>query len=185
MTTLRGMLTGMVGGAAGTLAMGQYWTKIAPFVQPESAPPEKGPDQHSVAPLGQLHQPGESSTAALGRLGYEAFKGKPPRSDRLKNELSEGVHWGMGVMSGAVFGVIAGRQTGALAGTGLGAAFGAGLWAVMDEGIVPLLGLQDGPSAGNARGHLNRLGAHLFYGAALGLSVWALGRAGRALPGGE
>ncbi|WP_394650504.1 hypothetical protein [uncultured Deinococcus sp.] len=176
MTTLRGVLTGLVGGAAGTLAMGQYWTKIAPLVQPQSAPPEKGPDKHSIAPLGQVHQPGESSTAALGRLGYEALKGKPPRSDRLKNDLSEGVHWGMGLLSGAAFGAVAAPPS-ALGGLGLGAAFGAGLWALMDEGVVPLLGLQDGPDASNARGHLNRLGAHVFYGAALGLSAWALGRA--------
>ena len=103
MTTLSGILTGLAGGAVGTLAMGQYWTKIAPLVQPQSPPPEPGPDRHSIAPLGQLHRPGESSTAALGRLGYEALKGKPPRSDRLKSELSEGVHWSMGVMSGALF----------------------------------------------------------------------------------
>ncbi|MFC5849514.1 hypothetical protein [Deinococcus petrolearius] len=182
MTTLRGVVTGLLGGAAGTLAMGQYWTRVARLVQPDSAPPGKGPDRHSIAPLGQLHEPGESSTAALGRLGYEALKGRPPRSDRLKSELSEGVHWSMGVLSGTVFGAIAAPNTSALAGAGLGAAFGAGLWAVMDEGVVPLLGLQDGPGAGNARGHLNRLGAHLFYGAALGLSAWTLAR---ALPGDE
>ncbi len=38
----------------------------------------------------------------------------------------------------------------------------------------PLLGLQDGPAASPVSGHLNRLGAQVFYGAALGLGLWAL-----------
>ena len=37
-----------------------------------------------------------------------------------------------------------------------------------------VLGLQDGPAASPVSGHLNRLGAHVFYGAALGLGLWAL-----------
>ena len=56
------------------------------------------------------------------------------------------------------------------------AVFGALLWAGNDEGLVPLLGLQDGPAASPVSGHLNRLGAHLFFGTALGLGVWALDR---------
>ena len=37
-----------------------------------------------------------------------------------------------------------------------------------------MLGLQDGPAASPVSGHLNRLGAQVFYGAALGLGLWAL-----------
>jgi uncharacterized membrane protein YagU involved in acid resistance len=45
-----------------------------------------------------------------------------------------------------------------------GGIFGAGLWLIGDELIVPLLGVQRGPTAVSFTQHLNRLGAHLFYG---------------------
>ncbi|GGM12612.1 hypothetical protein [Deinococcus aerophilus] len=172
MTLFRNMVIGVVGGAVGTLAMGQYWLRVAPLLQ-ESGGGEapRGPDQHSIAPLGQLHAPGESSTAALGRLAYEAAEGREPRKDGTRTALSEGVHWSMGVLSGGLYGALAGTDEPLK-----GAAFGVGLWALMDEGLVPLAGLQDGPAGSTPRGHVNRLGAHLSYGLGLGLSALVLNR---------
>jgi len=174
----RGALLGLVGGVAGTLAMGQYWTRVAPRLQPpspqdgggeDSAPP---PDQHVISPLGQQHQNGESSTAALGRFAYELAAHKTPSQD-TRAVLSEAVHWAMGAGSGALYGALSARSgEGPLSGS----VFGAALWLSVDETLVPLLGLQDGPASSEWRGHLNRLGAHVSYGAALGLSVWALGK---------
>lgn len=173
----RGLVLGLCGGLVGTLAMGQYWTRVAPLVSGPSAeadadspPPEH--DEHSISLIGQVHQPGESSTAALGRVAYQTVTGHAP-GEQTATALSEAVHWGTGLLSGALYGALLAR-TGGNALTG--AAFGAALWAGNDEGLVPLLGLQDGPSSGNLRGHANRLGAHLAYGLGLGLSVWALGR---------
>jgi hypothetical protein len=170
----RGVVLGLLGGLAGTLAMGQYWTRVAPLVsgpaEAEAQPPKH--DAHSIALFGQQHQPGESSTAALGRIAYRAVRGQAP-GEQTATALSEAVHWGTGLLSGALYGALLAR-TGGTALTG--ATFGAALWAGNDEGLVPLLGLQDGPSAGNLRGHANRLGAHLSFGLGLGLSVWALGR---------
>lgn len=171
----RGALLGLAGGLVGTLAMGQYWTKIAPLIEP----PEEGagkqkpqPDQNVISPLGQQHQNGESPTAALGRSAYELIAHKTPSQD-TRAALSEAVHWGMGAGSGALYGALtAVRGAGPLSG-GL---FGAALWISVDETVVPFLGLQDGPASSDVRGHFNRLGAHLSYGAALGLSIWALGK---------
>ena len=173
----RGLLLGLVGGLAGTLAMGQYWARVAPLVQPpegdsagEDRPPP--PDQNVISPLGQQHENGESPTAALGRYAYELAAHHTPGQE-TRAALSEAVHWAMGAGSGALYGALSARHGASPTG---GSVYGALLWLAVDEGLVPLLGLQDGPASSDVRGHLNRLGAHLSYGAALGLSVWALGK---------
>lgn len=83
MALFRNIVIGLVGGAVGTLAMGQYWMRVAPLLQDDegesSGDHKPTPDRHSIAPLGQLHAPGESSTAALGRLAYEAAEGHTPK----------------------------------------------------------------------------------------------------------
>lgn len=181
MALFRNIVIGLVGGAVGTLAMGQYWTRVAPLLQDDegesSGDHKPTPDRHSIAPLGQLHAPGESSTAALGRLAYEAAEGHTPRKEGTRTALSEGVHWGMGVLNGGLYGALAGPREPLKA-----AIFGVGLWALMDEGLVPLMGLQDGPAGSTPRGHINRLGAHLAYGLGLGLMALALDR---VLPDGQ
>ena len=173
MSAYRNVLTGLIGGAVGTLAMGQYWTRVAPLLEGDSGSggggseqPKK--DEHSISVIGQQHQPGESSTAAIGRVAYEKTEGHAP-GRQTRAALSEAVHWGMGIGSGALYGALAGRGNPVK-----GAAFGVGLWALVDEGIVPLLGLQDGPAATPAKGHANRLGAHLTYGLALGVTALLL-----------
>ncbi|THF67642.1 hypothetical protein E7T06_19990 [Deinococcus sp. Arct2-2] len=169
----RDALIGLGAGGVGTLLMGQYWTRVAPLVagehEDESGPPQ--PDTDVISPLGQTHENGESSTAAMGRHLYTAITHNVPEKG-TRQALSEAVHWGTGVLGGAAFGaVLAQRQSPA---TGL--LWGAGLWLLLDETITPLLGLQDGLRAGNIKTHGNRLGAHLAYGLGLGLSAAVLGR---------
>ena len=171
----RGLIIGVVGGLVGTLAMGQYWTRLAPLVQPpspeaETGPP--GPDQHVISPLGQQHENGEGPTASLGRSAYELIAHQTPNA-QTRAVLSEAVHWAMGIGSGTVYGALSARHGGQPVS---GAVYGAALWLGVDEALVPLLGLQDGPASSDARAHLNRLGAHLSYGLGLGLAVWTLGR---------
>lgn len=177
----RGAVLGLLGGVVGTLAMGQYWVRISPLLKPEGETSDDSgektekpePDQNVISPFGQQHEPGESSTAALGRMAYQAVTHTTP-GEQTRAALSEGVHWGFGILSGALFGALSARHSERSANPLTGALFGALLWASNDEGVIPLLGLQDGPAASPVSGHLNRLGAHVFYGAALGLSVWAL-----------
>jgi len=179
----RGTLLGLAAGVAGVLAMGQYWVRVAPLLTPPSedgdgGEEDSGPkaDVNVISPFGQTHEPGESSTAAMGRIAYTTVTGRTP--DRgTRTALSEAVHWGFGILSGAAFGLLTTRHSGRPGANVLtGAAFGAALWALNDETLVPLLGLQDGPKSSPASGHLNRLGAHVFYGAALGTALWTLDR---------
>ena len=173
----RGVVLGLAGGLVGTLAMGQYWVNIAPKVQPPAdgdsgEKQEPQPDQNIISPLGQQHENGESPTAALGRFAYELIAHKSP-GEQTRAALSEAIHWAMGAGSGAAYGALSARHG---AGPLSGGVFGSALWLSVDEGLVPLLGLQDGPKSSAWRGHLNRLGAHVSYGLALGLTIWALDR---------
>ncbi|WP_019009183.1 hypothetical protein [Deinococcus aquatilis] len=169
----RDALIGLGAGAVGTLLMGQYWVRVAPLVagapQEESGPPQ--PDTDVISPLGQTHENGESSTAAMGRHLYTAITHQTPEQG-TRQALSEAVHWATGVLGGAAYGAVLARHQG----PATGILWGAGLWLLLDETITPLLGLQDGPRAGDAKTHGNRLGAHLAYGLGLGLSAAVLGR---------
>ncbi len=143
----RDALIGLGAGAAGTLLMGQYWTRVAPLFsarvagepEGESGPPQ--PDTDVISPLGQTHENGESSTAAMGRHLYTAITHNTPEKG-TRQALSEAVHWATGVLGGAAYGAVLARHQG----PATGMLWGAGLWLVLDETITPLLGLQDGPA---------------------------------------
>ena len=153
MNSISRVALGALGGAVGALAMTVYNKRVAPLVT--GGKNAHLPDQHSVAPLGQLHAPGESK----GR--------NAPREAR--ESLGEQVHWGMGIASGAVYGLLT-RDLNLL--TSLG--FSMTLWVLVDEGLLPLAGLHDGPAGDSVAGHASRLASHLAYGAGLGLTVLAL-----------
>lgn len=168
----RGLFIGMAGSLAGLVAMQAYWKYVAPKVEEkvklggENVYPSQA-KLDNISVVGQQHKEDESSTAALGRLMYRAVTGKEPRSKEAQTLLSYLVHWGYGLLQGGVYGATRGAKSKdrGLDLTG-GAAFATGLWLLGDELVVPLLGLQDGPTAVAPSSHINRLGAHLAYGLA-------------------
>ncbi|ADV66299.1 hypothetical protein [Deinococcus maricopensis] len=165
---VQNMARGALAGAVGTLCMGQFAVRVVPILTRDEPPATPGaPDRDVISPFGQQHRPGESSTAAIGRRAYTAVTGRAPDA-RTAAALSEAVHWGMGVGSGALFGLLTGARTA----PALGVAFGAALWTLVDETLVPLLGLQDGPRGTSVRTHAARLGMHLAYGTGLGVAAW-------------
>lgn len=165
----KGFLIGMIGGAVGVLAMDAYMQKVAPLlkkvdlggteVYPDAA------DLDDISLVGRQHQEDESSTAALGRMIYTAVTGKEPKSKETKETLSNLVHWGYGLLQGGLYGA-ARASNGNGRGLDLlgGAVHATGLWLLGDETAMPLLGLQEGPTAVKPVGHVNRFGAHLVYG---------------------
>jgi hypothetical protein len=165
-------LAGMVGGAAGTAAMGFYMKATQKAAGGRNR--QRQPKEHDVSLIGRKHREGESATAALGRIVYEAAKHRQP-DPKTKEKLSNAVHWTYGVQQGAAYGLVRGSAgTVDLPG---GLAFGAGLWLLGDEVAVPLLGLAEGPKAHPARLHAETLGAHLVYGVTTAATTQLLGRA--------
>ncbi len=95
-----------------------------------------------------------------------------------KSYLSYGVHWGYGIVQGGVYGALQANADDSTLSADLtrGWAFGTALWLFGDEGIVPILGLQQGPTAAPLGTHAQRLAMHLVYGATTAAATYALKR---------
>lgn len=180
----KGFVTGMLGSVVGLIAMRTYWQKVAPALRSQSQEQDIGNttneypeslDLDSLAIAGQQYEGEESSTAALGRMLYQRATGKEPESEETKTLLSYLVHWGYGILQGGIYGALTSSEDGSLDIFG-GPAYAAGLWLFGDELVVPVLGLQSGPTAVAPVQHANRLGAHLAYGLATGVATGLLRR---------
>ncbi len=159
----KGAILGMVGGVAGTLAMGLYWkaVKAATGEDPREAKSREPGPLDDIAIPGPQTKRGEDSTEAVGRIVYDDLMGQAPPGRETKELLSSLVHWTYGSVQGAAYGAVRGRQDPPdLAG---GAAFGTALWVVSELGL-PLLGIGKGPTAYPPRHHAATLGAHAVYG---------------------
>jgi hypothetical protein len=148
--------------------MSAYWqvaTRIIgedPRKQPDPTPEPQPLDDVSL--VGQQHQKGESSTAAMGRIAYRVITGKEPHTEETKEVLSYLVHWIISMGMSGVYGAL--RDRADVPDVPGGAALGMGLWLFGDEIAMPLLGLTDGPTAYPPALHWHGLGAHLAYGMA-------------------
>lgn len=194
----KGTVVGLLGSVAGLIAMRYYQQHLWSDITEKAAADDNGasasdsdsplattdmyPDDlhlDSIALFGRQHNEQETSTAAIGRHLYTFTSGQPPRTEETKEILSYLTHWGYGMLQGGVYGAMrAGAGFPDLRG---GLLHASALWLLGDELLVPLFGLQPGPTATPPIGHINRLGAHLFYGAATAAATQLLYR---ALPGG-
>lgn len=165
----KGFLVGVLGSVAGLAAMRAYWQQVAPTVRQnvDLGGADAYPDRLDWDDISQTarHPTGEeSATAVLGSQAYAAVTDNPPETEETREMLSYLTHWGYGLLQGGLYGA-ARAANGAGRGLDLsgGAVHGVGLWLLGDEATVPMLGLQQGPTAVSPVGHLNRLGAHLAY----------------------
>lgn len=173
----KNIVLGMIGGAVGTLAMDYASKRLEPLLGGGDDDSQNGSGssrQHpldDIAVAGQHHRDDESSTAALGRMAYGAVAGHRPDKE-TKSSLSGGVHWAYGVLQGGVYGALRGDADAPDWEGGI--AFGTGLWLLGDEVVVPMLGLQDGPTAYAPETHLNRALIHLVYGVTTAVTTHVL-----------
>ena len=162
----KGFVLGAIGGAIGVVAMRYYWKAVQAITGSDPRTESHGtPDTDaldSISLIGTHHQEGESSTAAVGRIVYQAITGKEPESQETKTTLSYLVHWILSMVMGGVYGAIRGKADGPdLAG---GLALGVGLWFFGDELGFPVLGVARGPTAVPPVLHAHAFGAHVPYG---------------------
>ena len=172
----KGLVFGMIGSIAGLLAMRYYWNNIAPAVEEAFGGQEnrgQAPDPlDDISLWGKQYREDESSTAALGRLLYQWITGEEPQTQELKTALSYLVHWGYGMLQGGIYGAL--RANAPFPDLKDAWLYATGLWLVGDEVVVPLLGLQSGPTAVLPVQHANRWGAHLAYGTGTALATQTL-----------
>jgi len=104
-----------------------------------------------------------------GKTAYGVAAEKAARAvgaelgEEQAERLGAAIHWALGIGAGAVYAVLRRRfeAVGRAAGVGFGTAF----WAVVDEGLVPALGLTRGPLAFPWQTHARGLAGHLSFGA--------------------
>ncbi len=141
-------IKGAIAGAAATWLMGQITSYL---YQRESKDARKAEDQ-----------------ARNGKTAYGVAAEQAARlagrslDDQQRERLGSAIHWALGIGTGAIYAVLRRR----FAGVGKlgGAAFGTAFWALVDEGLVPGLGLTPGPTAFPWQTHARGLAGHLTFG---------------------
>jgi hypothetical protein len=144
----RDLIKGAVAGAVATWIMGKVTTGL---YQREDRSARR---REEVARGGKTAY-GMAVEKAAGSLGHIL-------DDTGRERLGSAVHWALGVGSGAVYAVLRRRfaSVGRVAGMGFGTVF----WAVVDEGLVPALGLTPGPRTFPWQSHARGLAGHLTFG---------------------
>jgi hypothetical protein len=177
---------GLLSGAIGVIAMDLFSQGLVPLLtsdnddeqkQGQGQPSTQSQPLDDISLIGQHHRPQESATAALGRIIYQSITGDEPGKE-TKPYLSYGVHWGYGIAQGGLYDAWQAQadEHSWSADLTRGLTFGTALWLFGDEGAVPLLGLQDGPTASSVGTHAQRLAMHLVYGAATAAAYHTLKR---------
>ena len=170
------LVYGLLGGAAGLLAMELVKRATAPLVKRRAPRPagDQPTGRASISVIGAHHGPEESATDALGRIVYQTVAGRAP-SPGTQRKLSWAVHIGYGLAAASLYGAIRGGRDRGVARAVLGGAlFGAGLWLFGDELAVPLLGLSDNPTRYPVTSHLQSLAQHLGFGVATAATAGVL-----------
>ena len=93
---------------------------------------------------------------------------------KQRRQTGAALHWTLGIGAGAAYGVLRRRvpNTGRL----VGLSFGTGFWLVLDEVVVPALGLAPGPRALPWQTHARGLAGHLSFGAVTDATLKVLDR---------
>ncbi|HEX8474986.1 MAG TPA: DUF1440 domain-containing protein [Pyrinomonadaceae bacterium] len=166
---LKGLAAGVVGGLVASWTMNQFqafWSKLAEGEErPHGAQSlQQGTPQHGVGR--ELEARGSDDTddnAAVRTANIVSEEVFDHRLTKSEKELGGAMaHYAMGVSTGAIYGAMAELVPETTAVFGL--PFGAAVWAVVDEGIVPALGLSKSPAEYPLSIHAYSFTSHLVYG---------------------
>ena len=159
---------GVFAGFAATLATNLAQKPLS-WVTPETV------DRHE-----KRVRPGASSSLVAAQKTAKALGAS--LSERREELLGSAIHFGIGVSWGPVYGLL--RRYGGLRASSAALTTGVAMSLILDEGLVPALGLSAPnhhyPAFTRARGFV----AHLVYGAAAALTAEGVGRMVGRPPGG-
>jgi len=163
----RGTETLLVDIAVGLLA-GLVATKVTDLVQGplRQATPEGAKRREARVSPGP-----SSSQVAARRIAQRLGR---PAADRRLRPLARAVHHGLGMAWGPIYCLL--RRHGGMRPLGAGLVAGAAMSLVVDEGLVPTLGLSAPNRAYPVATHVRGFLAHLVWGAAAALAAEAVYR---------
>ena len=99
------------------------------------------------------------SRAAAEQVARSAGAELGPREERAAGRA---LHWAAGITAGALYAALRPRFAGFDLGRGVG--FGTGFWLLIDETVVPMLGLTAGPGAFPWQSHVRGFAGHVVFG---------------------
>lgn len=155
------LVKGAVAGAVATYVMSQATTAIY------EREPREAREREEEARGGQSAYASAADLIA-GGAGVEL-------SDEARARGASAIHWALGIAAGVKYAVLRRYWPGIRAGYGL--AYGAVFFLMMDELMVPALGLTPGPTAFPWQTHARGLAGHLAFGAMNDGTLRALDRA--------
>lgn len=171
-----------VSGLAAAWVMNQFqaiWSRFTAGVErPHGAQSlRQGTPSHGVGRELQKtgsDEPGDNAAVRAAKALSEAvFDHKLTKGE--KEAGGAVMHYAMGAASGLIYGAAAELAPAVTAGAG--APFGAAVWLIADEGVVPALGLSQGPQHYPLSTHAYAFASHLVYGIATEAMRNALRRA--------
>lgn len=105
---------------------------------------------------------GAVATFVMGKVTGYTYQHEDSVARRRRRQYGAAIHWALGIGAGAAYAVLRRRFQGL--GSTAGAAFGTLFWTILDEGMVPALGLTPGPAAFPWQTHGRGLVGHLTFG---------------------
>src|SRR3954469_18633012 len=151
------VLSGIVGGLAGTLAMNyaqRLWTETV-----DGAPPRSAGGKHDARDW-QEREEGRNANELAAQTIATTFTGRPLTHDGLALAAPL-VHFAFGAATGAAYGWFVRDERQRFRS---GAAFGAGVWLLADEIAMPLLGLSRPTTERRSEKHLQSFVTHIVFG---------------------
>lgn len=146
------ILLGAAAGAAATWAMDKVTTVLM-----EHQPEEVTEREEEVR--------GDKSAYEIAAERAVKLAGRKKLRKKQRRAIGTGIHWTIGIGSGAIYGVIRNRVR--QAGIGSGVAFGIAMFGLLDEAALALLGLSPPPKEFPWQTHARGFAGHLVLGAVL------------------
>jgi len=164
----KGLAAGVCGGLCAAWMMNQFqaiWSRFAAGEERGHGAQslQQGSPEHGIGAELRAQGKDDAQDTAPARLANAISVGVSGRalSRREKETAGTGLHYAMGVTSGAIYGALAEAWPGAATGAGL--PFGVAVWVIADEGLVPAAGLSKSPTEYPRSIHLYAFASHLVF----------------------
>lgn len=163
----KGLAAGILGGLAASYVMEQFQSRFKKLIEGDQSSQrsqqagqgtQKSKQQHEQTSSGEEDEPATIKAAAA--ISENVFDHELEPSE--KKPAGEIAHYGMGAVSGAIYGAMAEVIPNVTRGAGL--PFGTAVWLIADDVVVPALGLSKPPTAYPLSTHAYALASHLIYG---------------------
>ena len=161
----KGLAAGLIGGLVASWTMNRFqdvWSKLAQGNQtsPRAQDPLSNHPERDEQAEASSESEDDTTVRTASAISEGLFDHKLTQKE--KKIAGPAVHYTLGTGVGGLYGAAAEIAPEVTAGAGL--PFGAVFWLVVDEGVVPLLGLSKGPTAYPLSTHAYALSSHFVYG---------------------